>query len=93
MSLEEKFTLAASILNDKAKKPKMDMKQQLTLYGLYMQSTKGKCTEPQPSKSDFAAYYKWTAWNKCGDMSKEDAKKKFVEFAKTVVSPEVKAKL
>lgn len=36
---DDKFKLAASLLNDKASKPKMDMKQQLTAFGLYKQAT------------------------------------------------------
>jgi acyl-CoA-binding protein len=92
-NIDEKFKLAAAMLNDKEKKPKLDMKQQLTLFGLYKQATEGKNTKPAPAKSDMAAYYKWTAWSKCGDMSKEDAKKKFVEFAKTVLPAEQKSKL
>ena len=92
-SIDEKFKLAAALMNDKEKKPKLDMKQQLTLFGLYKQATEGKCNKPAPAKSDMAAYYKWTAWNKCGDMSKDDAKKKFVEFAKSVLPADQKSKL
>lgn len=91
------FEKAVAIINAKpapgAKKVKLDMKKQLTFYALYKQATEGKCTGKEPSKMDMANHYKWKAWTACGDMSKEEAKKKYVALAKEVMPPEIKAKL
>lgn len=91
------FEKAVAIITAKpapgTKKLKLDMKKQLTFYALYKQSTEGKCTAKEPSKMDMAAHYKWKAWTTCGDMSKEDAKKKYVALAKEVLPADLKAKL
>jgi diazepam-binding inhibitor (GABA receptor modulating acyl-CoA-binding protein) len=91
------FENAVKIINEKpapgAKAPKLDVKKKLTFYALYKQATEGKCTQKEPSKMDMAAHYKWKAWTQCGDMSKEDAKKKYVELAKSVLPDDIKSKL
>ncbi|XP_056642539.1 acyl-CoA-binding domain-containing protein 6-like [Diorhabda sublineata] len=56
----------------------------LTLYGYYKQGTEGTCKVPRPSWYDLRAKSKWEAWNKLGNLSQEDAKKKYIETVKTV---------
>ena len=54
------------------------------MYAFYKQATVGECTEKEPSKMQLVKYMKHTAWKKLGPMSKEEAKKGFIEtFKKT----------
>jgi diazepam-binding inhibitor (GABA receptor modulating acyl-CoA-binding protein) len=91
------FEEAVKIINAKpapgAKAPKLDVRKKLMFYALYKQATEGRCTGKEPSKMDMANHYKWKAWTQCGDMSKEEAKKKYLELAKSVLPDELKAKL
>ena len=59
------------------KKPSQS--QQLVYYGLHKQISVGKCNEKQPGRLNIIARAKWDAWNKLGNMSKEEAQKKYVE--------------
>lgn len=96
-AVEQKFKKAVEIINAKpgpnTPKVKVDMKQKLAFYGLFKQATEGKCNVKAPSKTDIANYYKWKAWTTCGDMSKEEAMKKYVELATSVMPANLKAKL
>jgi diazepam-binding inhibitor (GABA receptor modulating acyl-CoA-binding protein) len=91
------FEKAVAVITGKPKpgdpKVSLDMRKKLTFYALYKQATEGPCTGKEPRKSDMAAYYKWKAWKTCGQMSKDDAKKKYVEMAKSVLPPALKSKL
>lgn len=54
----------------------------LELYGYYKQSKLGKNTNSAPWAFQVEAKAKWTAWNKLGDMSKEDAMTKYINLVK-----------
>lgn len=82
---DEKFKQAQALLNEK--KPKLDTKQKLLLYGYFKQATVGKNTTPQPKRGNLAASYKWDAWKKVGDITQDEAKLKFAELAKSLVTP------
>lgn len=62
----------------------LDNQKLLTLYGYYKQGTEGTCNVPKPSWYDLRAKSKWEAWNKLGNLSQEEAKKKYIETVKTV---------
>jgi acyl-CoA-binding protein len=83
-TLDEQFQKAQDVLKDKAKFAKLNTKQKLTVYALAKQAANGKNTAPQPKKTDMVAYYKWTAWDNVSKLSKEEAKKQFVDFVKSV---------
>eukprot|EP00898_Chlorokybus_atmophyticus_P004291 jgi/Chlat1/4863/Chrsp31S04891 len=51
---------------------------QLELYGLYKQSTQGPCKMKQPAKFDLVGRSKWTAWSNLQDMTKDEARKRYV---------------
>lgn len=95
--LNTRFENAVKIIMAKPvegqKKIKLDVKTQLTFYALYKQATEGKNTTKEPSKMDAVNNYKWKAWTSLGDMSKDDAKKKYLEQAEKLMPPEIKAKL
>lgn len=56
----------------------------LKFYGLYKQSTEGKNTTTKPGFWDVIGRAKWDAWNKNGDISKEEAMNKYVDCLKEV---------
>ena len=96
MSVQAQFEKAVKIINAKpapgAKKIKLDNRKKLMFYALFKQATEGPCTGKAPSRSDMVAYYKHKAWSQCKNMSKDDAKKKYLELACSVV-PDLKSKL
>ncbi|TGZ60540.1 hypothetical protein CRM22_008485 [Opisthorchis felineus] len=53
----------------------------LELYGLFKQANEGDISEPAPFFIEFKAKAKWNAWNGRKGMSKEDAKKQYIEAA------------
>ncbi|XP_035209992.1 acyl-CoA-binding domain-containing protein 6-like [Stegodyphus dumicola] len=59
----------------------------LYLYGRYKQANFGACNEPMPGILKFRNRSKWSAWNKLGNMSKEDAMKEYIDRV-TLLSPE-----
>ena len=50
------------------------------MYGLRQQALMGPCNEPKPGVFDPVGRAKWSAWEANGQMSKEDAKKAFLEL-------------
>ncbi|XP_072942618.1 uncharacterized protein [Epargyreus clarus] len=54
--------------------------QLLELYGLYKQSTEGKCNTTKPGWFDGKGRKKWEAWNLLNDMASEEAKQKYIEL-------------
>ena len=57
----------------------------LKFYGYYKQATQGKCNQPKPSFWDVVGKAKWEAWNKCGNISKNDAMSLYIEGLKQVM--------
>lgn len=84
----EKFDKYVKKMQDAVKSGRVNLNrsQQETLYGLYKQGTIGKCNIPKPSGwFDLKGQAKWNAWSKLGDMSSDEAKSKYVSFAKGVL--------
>eukprot|EP01027_Heterolobosea_sp_BB2_P001215 GEZU01001854.1.p2 GENE.GEZU01001854.1~~GEZU01001854.1.p2 ORF type:complete len:108 (-),score=46.50 GEZU01001854.1:126-449(-) len=86
MSVEEQFKLAVLYVNSGfAKeqfpdKPELSQDQKLAFYAYYKQATIGKCNTERPGMFDFVGKAKWDAWNKLGDMSKEEAMQKYIDL-------------
>jgi len=78
MSLEQDFNIAAEEVKKLSKKP--SDKDLLKLYGLYKQSTLGTNNEPKPSIFNPTTYSKWNVWYENRMLSKNMAKKKYVEL-------------
>jgi acyl-CoA-binding protein len=55
------------------------MGEKLKFYSLYKQATEGPCNTSRPGFLDFAGKAKWDAWNALGELSKDEAKQKYVE--------------
>jgi diazepam-binding inhibitor (GABA receptor modulator, acyl-CoA-binding protein) len=80
-SIDEEFKKVQQLLA--VAKPKLNTTQKLLFYGFFKQATVGKNNTPQPKKSDLSGTYKWNAWKKVESLSQDEAKKKFIELAKT----------
>lgn len=74
--VEEEFNEAANYLQSVHNC--VDQSILLKLYGLYKQSTVGKCSVQKPSFFKFQDRSKWNSWNDLGDMSKHKAMQQYV---------------
>ncbi|CAH1099912.1 unnamed protein product [Psylliodes chrysocephalus] len=81
-SLSVSFTKAANRLQKIL--PNVDNQMLLTLYGYYKQGMEGSCNIPKPSWYDYKAKSKWESWNKLGDMSRKEAKQRYIDALKVV---------
>jgi len=81
MGLDERFTHAVDFI--RSLPPEGDftpsVEQKLSFYSLYKQSTEGPCEEPQPNWWNQVARYKWSSWKELGNMSREEAKEKYIQ--------------
>ncbi|XP_022125225.2 acyl-CoA-binding domain-containing protein 6 [Pieris rapae] len=59
---------------------KLNNNQLLELYGLYKQSTEGKCNIPRPGWLDGKGRKKWEAWRSLVDMPSDEAKQKYIDL-------------
>ena len=78
MSLDEDFNNAAEEVKNLTKKP--SDKDLLLLYGLFKQSTLGINNESKPSMFNLTASSKWNAWYENRMLSKNMAKKKYIDL-------------
>ena len=70
------FHYYRALLNLGSYKPSPNM--MLHFYSLYKQATEGRCNRTKPWSFDIVNKAKWEAWNKLGDMSKEEAMRNYV---------------
>ena len=75
----QKFNLAASIVSEKVGEG-LDQNQKLEIYSLYKQALQGDNKKPTEGLSG-SDLVKCEAWNKKKGMSKDEAKKQYVELA------------
>ena len=68
------------------KKINLDTNTLLKLYGLYKQSTYGNNMNDEPNIVFFKEYCKWESWNKYKNLTKNKAKKKFIEYTNSLLS-------
>ncbi|XP_029192438.2 acyl-CoA-binding domain-containing protein 5-like isoform X2 [Acropora millepora] len=57
----------------------------LKFYALYKQANEGACHESKPGFWDIVRKAKWEAWNKLGQMSKQEAMESYVSELKDVM--------
>lgn len=60
-------------------------KERLELYGLYKQSLNGNITVEQPFIFSIKEREKWKAWNNCKDISKDDARVKYINLVNKII--------
>jgi acyl-CoA-binding protein len=56
----------------------------LRFYAYFKQATEGPCVAPRPAFWEVVKKMKWEAWNKLGNMSREEAMNNYVEELKKV---------
>ncbi|XP_065065356.1 enoyl-CoA delta isomerase 2-like [Rhopilema esculentum] len=88
-TLQNDFEKAKERLNTLKEDPGNETK--LKIYALFKQSTVGKCNSPKPGAFDFVGKAKWNAWDSLGDLSQDDAKKKYIELVAELAGPEAPA--
>lgn len=55
-------------------------------YGFYKQATVGPCTTPKPTIFEMRARMMWKSWSQLGSMSKDEAKRGYIELLDRVAS-------
>ena len=61
----------------------------LKLYGYYKQSTVGNCNIEEPSYFSFKEKAKWTAWNNCKSLKKQQAMKLYIKLVNELLNNEL----
>ncbi|GMR42973.1 hypothetical protein PMAYCL1PPCAC_13168 [Pristionchus mayeri] len=82
-SLEEKFKACVDIIQNLPKSGPVSVtySEMLNMYGLFKQATQGPCCISQPGFWNVVERYKWDAWNRLGEMGKEEAMERYVKGA------------
>ena len=78
--MEERFEAAASFVAQSVGDGTIPKQALLRLYGLYKQSTEGKCTSKKPSFFDLKGREKRAAWEAIGDTPPDVAKQRYVDL-------------
>ncbi|MBN3294330.1 ACBD7 protein, partial [Polypterus senegalus] len=84
MTLQAEFEQVAEDV--KKVKTRPEDGELLELYGLYKQATVGDINTEKPGMLDMKGKAKWEAWESKKGMSKEDAMKAYIAYAKEVIS-------
>ncbi|XP_075238019.1 acyl-CoA binding protein 1 isoform X2 [Lycorma delicatula] len=83
MSLDDDFKTAAESVKNLTSTPSNE--ELLEIYALYKQGNDGDCNTSKPGMLDFKGKSKWDAWNKIKGMSKDDAKKQYINKVKELI--------
>lgn len=78
IDIGDQFQNAASFLESVASK--LDSGQLLEFYSYYKQATHGPCDTARPGFFNMTARKKWDAWNALGDLSSEEAMRKYIDL-------------
>lgn len=85
--IQEVFESAVTIVRNLPKegpiKPSDDLK--LRLYACFKQATHGPNDTPKPRFYQIVEAYKWDAWRKLGDMSREEAMLSYIRELKQIM--------
>jgi acyl-CoA-binding protein len=87
MSTEEQFKAAVNVIRSLPKSGPFQPSDELKLkfYAYFKQATEGPNETKKPAFYDIVNKYKWEAWKKLANMSKEKAMESYVEQLKKVV--------
>ncbi|TYZ69290.1 hypothetical protein PybrP1_000125 [[Pythium] brassicae (nom. inval.)] len=69
---------ARKVALGKSLPPLSDNAAKLEMYALFKQANAGRNATPKPGMLDFVGKAKWEAWNRLGDMSKDEAMAKYI---------------
>ncbi|KPM03740.1 Acyl CoA binding protein-like protein [Sarcoptes scabiei] len=86
MSIENQFDAAVKVIQSLPKdgffQPSDEVR--LRFYAFYKQATEGPNLTKKPAFYELVNRYKWNAWKQCGDMSRFEAMRLYVEELKKV---------
>lgn len=87
MTTEEKFRAAVNVIRNLPKNGSYQPSHELMLrfYSYFKQATEGPCVAPRPAFWEVVKKMKWEAWNRLGNMSREEAMNSYVEELKKIV--------
>jgi diazepam-binding inhibitor (GABA receptor modulator, acyl-CoA-binding protein) len=89
MSLDDDFNKCVNYIN-KSKKINIDNDTKLFFYGHYKQGIIGDCNIDKPTGLfNISNKLKYEAWNNLKGLSKDEAKKKYVEKFKKIINIEL----
>jgi len=83
-AFDEQFAEAQKKVTTLSERP--DNNVMLQLYALFKQSSTGKCNTSKPGAFDFVGKAKWSAWSELGEMSQDDAQKKYIGLVNSLVA-------
>lgn len=75
-------TFSNKVLEIKNSNISISIEDKLKLYGLYKQALFGNINIEKPSFFNYEQKVKWESWNKCKNLSKVDAKTKYINLIK-----------
>lgn len=82
---EQKYTEAVKIANcEKPPSGCLSTDLKIAMYSHYKQAEVGPVNTPRPGFFDPVGRTKWDSWNNLGDMSQEDARKKYIQIVKEI---------
>ena len=81
--MSEEFNKAATDLKKLTQRP--TDQELLDLYGYFKQVTVGDINTDRPGMFDFKGKAKWDNWQSRKGLSKEEAEKKYIELAKSLM--------
>ncbi|XP_019182410.1 PREDICTED: acyl-CoA-binding domain-containing protein 3-like isoform X2 [Ipomoea nil] len=76
--LEKAFGTAVVFVDSKANADQLDNGVKMQLYGLHKVATDGPCCTTQPMALKLSARAKWNAWQRLGDISREEAMEQYI---------------
>lgn len=83
---QKRFQAAVDVIHNLPKNGSYQPSYEVMLrfYSLYKQAVCGPCTVPRPGFWDPVGRYKWDAWSRLGEMSRESAMAAYVDEMKKV---------
>ena len=84
--LERKYAEAANIAKERKPPISLSTDQKIAMYCHYKQVEVGPVDIPRPGFFDLVGRAKWDAWNALGNMSREEAMKKYIEIVNDIYS-------
>ncbi|XP_066143689.1 acyl-CoA-binding domain-containing protein 5 [Euwallacea fornicatus] len=87
MTTEEKFNAAVNVIRSLPKNGSYQPSNELMLrfYSYFKQATQGPCLSTRPGFWDIVGRAKYDAWKQLGDMSRNEAMKKYVDELHSIV--------
>lgn len=84
-SVQDEFDRYEKLMGDTKIRSSLSLADKKKMYGLWCVATRGRCTQNEPSRLRLLAHGKWAAWKKYENISKEEARSRFVAEARQLM--------